>query len=167
MPSTTCPPPPAPTNPHAQWTEGVDDILSRIAGVLPSLLRDLGLVCPKCKAAGEGIAGGQHAATAKSTTGGVLRCRTGLGFLAEGCWNRAFLVLPCGGTLDDPRFRELVFRLARPAMTHTSKVAAEVATMEWVRRNTAIPVPDMLAYGSGRDNDVGYEWYVESCANPF
>ncbi|KAK4041537.1 hypothetical protein C8A01DRAFT_34490, partial [Parachaetomium inaequale] len=148
----------AATNPNAQWTEGVEDIQWRIVGVLPSLLRGLGLVCPKCKAEGERIAKGNHSATAKSASGAALPCaRTCLGFLAQGCWNRAFLVVPCGGTLDDPRFRELVFRVALPAMTHMSKVAAEVATMEWVRRDTAIPVPDVLAYASGRDNDVGYE----------
>jgi fructosamine-3-kinase len=72
-------------------------------------------------------------------------------------WNTAYLVVPCGG-----HFEELIFRVASPAITRLSKVAAEVATMRWVEDNTVIPVPHVVAYGDDRTNEVGYEWYVLS-----
>jgi hypothetical protein len=136
--------------PVANWIEGVDAVQARIELALPGLLRQLGLVCSSCRARGEA-----------TSTSAPLCVRASVNFLAAGSWNRAFVVVPCGGTSEGTStLRELIFRVALPAIGHFSKVTAEVATMAWVRRQTEIPVPEVLAYAGNRENEVGYEWYV-------
>lgn len=148
-----------------RWVEGVDDVLARVERFLPSLLRCLDLVCPQCKAKGGSTAQGASVDRCKYTATGVdvaaaapLCDRASVRFLTAGSFNRAFLVVPCGDTSEDGHVSELIFRVALPLITRFSKVAAEVATMEWVRRNTEIPLPDVLAYAIDGKNDVGYEW---------
>lgn len=135
--------------PVATWIEGVETVQARIKRALPSLLRRLGLVCFPCHARGK-----------TTSTDAPLCARASVYFLAVGCWNRAFIVVPCGGTSEGSTPRELIFRVSLPAIAQFSKVTAEVATMEWVRRETEIPVPEVLAFAGNRENEVGYEWYV-------
>lgn len=107
--------------------------------------------------------------------------------LGEGSWNRTYsmemvaaLDKDCDNDDDDNNNNEvkteqdqilsqLVLRVSLPVMPGY-KVASEVATMEWVRRNTCIPVPRVWLYN---DNDadadadtdnsleaLGYAWIL-------
>ncbi|KAK7748221.1 hypothetical protein SLS62_008772 [Diatrype stigma] len=40
------------------------------------------------------------------------------------------------------------------------KTESEVATLEWIHRNTALPVPKVKCYDSSRNNPVGFEWIL-------
>ena len=40
------------------------------------------------------------------------------------------------------------------------KTESEVATMDYVRKHTSLPVPRVLAYDSSTSNQVGFEWIV-------
>ncbi|KAK2046310.1 hypothetical protein LZ31DRAFT_448358, partial [Colletotrichum somersetense] len=42
------------------------------------------------------------------------------------------------------------------------KSLSEVATMQWVRQNTSLPVPEILGFDAGRGNPVGFEWIIMS-----
>lgn len=95
-------------------------------------------------------------------------------FMAEGDWNRAFIVeLPCPPQADtdlatspnpdadgghsEPMVRRLVFRIALPVSPST-KIRSEVAAMRWGRQNTAIPVTRVFLYDPSYKNHFGYEW---------
>lgn len=97
-------------------------------------------------------------------------------FMAQGKWNRAFVVeLPGPPQADtdaaiatgpdalcgrpEPMVRRLVFRIALPVMP-SAKTRSEVATMRWVRENTTIPVPRVFLYDPSYKNPVGYEWIL-------
>ncbi|KXX82334.1 Altered inheritance of mitochondria protein 9, mitochondrial [Madurella mycetomatis] len=112
---------------------------------MPRVLRSIGLLCYECMRAG------YEDPDADPCSGHVT-----VRFLGEGTWNRAFAVSTCHGG----RYRALIFRVALPAITHLSKVEAEAATMEWVRCNTDIPVPEVLDYESSPRNPVGYPWML-------
>ncbi|KAL2673837.1 hypothetical protein Neosp_012281 [[Neocosmospora] mangrovei] len=40
------------------------------------------------------------------------------------------------------------------------KTMGEVATLEWVRQYTMIPVPDIIAFDASSDNEIGFEWMM-------
>ena len=40
------------------------------------------------------------------------------------------------------------------------KVMSEVATMDWVRRITSLPIPAAIAHQPSRDNLIGFEWML-------
>ncbi|EEU37132.1 uncharacterized protein NECHADRAFT_97336 [Fusarium vanettenii 77-13-4] len=40
------------------------------------------------------------------------------------------------------------------------KTMGEVATLEWVRHFTKIPVPDIIAFDASSDNEIGFEWLM-------
>ena len=42
------------------------------------------------------------------------------------------------------------------------KTISEVATMQWIRLNTALPVPNVLDYQASRENAIGFEWILMS-----
>jgi hypothetical protein len=42
------------------------------------------------------------------------------------------------------------------------KTISEVATMQWIRLNTALPVPKVLDYQASRENAIGFEWILMS-----
>lgn len=42
----------------------------------------------------------------------------------------------------------------------TLKTESEVATLEWVHHNTALPVPRVKYYDASRNNPIGFEWIL-------
>jgi len=74
-------------------------------------------------------------------------------FLSEGEWNRVYLVT------DTSEGREFVFRASLPVYPWY-KTRAEVATTQFIRDNTTIPVPKVYAFDSSADNALGFEWIL-------
>ncbi|KAM4055489.1 phosphotransferase enzyme family protein [Hirsutella rhossiliensis] len=72
-------------------------------------------------------------------------------FLAQGAFNKIYTVCIDGGTL--------IMRVSLPVDPEW-KTASEVATMEWIHDNTALPLPRVLAYQSNQDNALGFEWIL-------
>jgi hypothetical protein len=70
------------------------------------------------------------------------------------CAYKAYLV-----TLDDTR--QLVARVARRFMPRL-KTQSEVATMQYLREKTCIPVPDVYFYDSNPYNRLGGEYILMS-----
>ncbi|OCK86599.1 uncharacterized protein K441DRAFT_649987, partial [Cenococcum geophilum 1.58] len=78
-------------------------------------------------------------------------------YLTEGSWNKAYTV----SSIDEQTGarHECIFRVALPVVPWY-KVQSEVATMEYVRINTTIPVPRVYAFDSSMNNAVGLEWIL-------
>ncbi|KJZ78297.1 hypothetical protein HIM_02335 [Hirsutella minnesotensis 3608] len=74
-------------------------------------------------------------------------------FLSQGAFNKIYTV-----RLDQ---RTLIMRVSLP-VDPKWKTASEVATMEWIRQHTALPVLSVVAHESSRDNDLGFEWILMS-----
>jgi hypothetical protein len=93
-------------------------------------------------------------------------------FLAQGALNKLYTVRrtdmgteagfsnghPIDGGTDDG-VGEFVMRLSLPVDPHR-KTLSEVATLEYVRAHTDVPVPRVIAFDATRDNDVGLEWIL-------
>ena len=54
---------------------------------------------------------------------------------------------------------EYLIRVALP-IDPFFKTESEVATMEYVRKHTTIPVPHVIAYASSASNELGFEWIL-------
>ncbi|KAK7981584.1 hypothetical protein PG988_003822 [Apiospora saccharicola] len=92
-------------------------------------------------------------------------------FLSEGAWNRAFRVtirydgcLPQSCPLTEdvngaPGSYSAVFRLSVP-IEKSLKTLSEVATLQWVKYHTEIPVPRVFMYDGTGDSFGGYEWIL-------
>ncbi|KAF2838287.1 hypothetical protein M501DRAFT_869907 [Patellaria atrata CBS 101060] len=78
-------------------------------------------------------------------------------FLARGGWNRAYTVATTELSSGVPK--ELVLRFIFPVQPWY-KVHSEVATMEYVRIHTSIPLPKVYAFDSSTDNPLGLEWIL-------
>lgn len=78
-------------------------------------------------------------------------------YLTRGSWNKAYVV----SSIDEQTGakHECIFRVALPVVPWY-KVQSEVATMEYVRINTTIPVPRVYAFDSSMNNAVGLEWIL-------
>lgn len=72
-------------------------------------------------------------------------------FHASGLFNKLYMVKCARGPL--------ILRVSLPVYPR-HKTRAEVATLRWVRENTAVPVPEVLGYDDGNDNEIGYEWIL-------
>lgn len=72
-------------------------------------------------------------------------------FQAAGAFNRLYLVV----RIDRP----LIMRVSRPVHP-TYKTRGEVATLQWVRANTSIPVPRVIAFDDSNNNEIGFEWIL-------
>ncbi|KAH8200307.1 hypothetical protein TruAng_005523 [Truncatella angustata] len=70
-------------------------------------------------------------------------------FLAQGAFNKIFTV-----TSTD---EQVVARVTLP-IDPKWKTLSEVATLEWVRTNTSLPVPQVFAYNADGSTPVGFEW---------
>lgn len=71
-----------------------------------------------------------------------------------GGFNQLFKV-----TSNNPSTQRLLFRIAINE-TRKDKVNSEVATMEYVRQKTTIPVPKVYAYDSSCNNPIGSPWIL-------
>lgn len=72
-----------------------------------------------------------------------------VGFLAQGGFNKVYNV-----TVDGKAF---IMRVSLPVDPHF-KVLSEVATMDWVREVTQLPIPTVMNFQSSRENCIGFEW---------
>ncbi|CAI6099783.1 unnamed protein product [Clonostachys chloroleuca] len=72
-------------------------------------------------------------------------------FLAQGVFSRVYVI----SSLSE----EYIFRLSLP-MYRRWKTESEIATMEWARKNTSLPVPRVLAHMGDPSQAVGYEWII-------
>lgn len=74
-------------------------------------------------------------------------------YFSEGSWNKVFLLA------NKKKDTEYIFRVCLPIYPWY-KTESEVATMEFVRQHTDIPVPIVYAFESSADNELGYEWIL-------
>ncbi|CAI7571592.1 unnamed protein product [Penicillium palitans] len=72
-------------------------------------------------------------------------------FLAQGGFNKIYNV-----SIDDETF---IMRISLP-VDPRYKVMSEVATMDWVRRITSLPIPRVIIHQPSRDNPIGFEWML-------
>lgn len=72
-------------------------------------------------------------------------------FLAQGAFNKLYTIQTDSDTL--------IMRVSLPVDPYW-KTASEVATVEWIRLDTALPVPKVLAHQANRENAVGFEWIL-------
>ncbi|KAI9933655.1 hypothetical protein MW887_008128 [Aspergillus wentii] len=72
-------------------------------------------------------------------------------FHAQGAFNKLYLVLSTRG--------KYLMRVSLPAHPH-QKTESEVATLDFVRKYTEIPVPRVFAFDSSNNNDLGFEWIL-------
>ena len=76
-------------------------------------------------------------------------------FLAEGSFNKIYTV----DTKTKSLVKSYVFRVSLP-VEPGDKVLNEVATLDYVKRHTKIPVPTVIAYDSSSNNVLGFEWIL-------
>lgn len=70
-------------------------------------------------------------------------------FLAQGSFNKVYVI----GSAN----HEVVTRVALPVEPR-DKTLSEVAVLEWVRQNTSLPIPRVLAFCANRSDPSGFEW---------
>ncbi|KAL2146110.1 hypothetical protein VTI28DRAFT_5203 [Corynascus sepedonium] len=74
-------------------------------------------------------------------------------YFAKGTFNRLY-------SLTNPNWgRAYLFRVSIPVEPFF-KTESEIATMEYVRQHTTMPIPRVVAYSSSDDNELGYEWIL-------
>ena len=78
-------------------------------------------------------------------------------FLAEGAFNKAYTINT--KTTSDATVKSYIFRATLP-VEPGDKVRNEVATLDYVKQWTKIPVPAVIAYDSSSENDLGFEWIL-------
>ncbi|KAK9235074.1 phosphotransferase enzyme family-domain-containing protein [Lipomyces kononenkoae] len=74
-------------------------------------------------------------------------------FLAQGAFNRLYIIRSTE--------KDIVARVTLP-VDPAWKTLSEVATLKWVRENTSLPVPEVLAYKADRSSVIGFEWIFMS-----
>jgi len=79
--------------------------------------------------------------------------------LGQGAINKAYLVKIQLGKNEDERV--CVMRISLP-IDPSNKICGEVATLQWLRRYTTLPVPEVIDYMASPDDDIGYEWIIMS-----
>jgi aminoglycoside phosphotransferase len=72
-------------------------------------------------------------------------------FLAQGAFNKIYDIQ--AGNQD------LIMRVSLP-VDPQYKTLSEVATMDWMRHHTSLPVPEIIAYYESRKNAIGFEWIL-------
>ncbi|KAJ5930484.1 Aminoglycoside phosphotransferase [Penicillium verhagenii] len=77
----------------------------------------------------------------------------GCKFLTEGTFNKIYDV-----EVDGQNF---IMRVSLP-VDPVFKTRSEVATVDWIRLVTDIPIPKILAYDATRETEVGFEWILMS-----
>jgi hypothetical protein len=74
-----------------------------------------------------------------------------INFHAQGRFNKLYRVSIPG--------TEYMLRVSLPVYSH-HKTESEVATIEHVRRETDMPVPQIIAFDSDNSNELGFEWIL-------
>lgn len=72
-------------------------------------------------------------------------------FYAQGAFNKLYLIRCNKG--------EFMMRVSLP-VDPRYKTLSEVATLDFVRQNTDIPVPKVFAFNAQNDNELGFEWIL-------
>ncbi|KAM0415715.1 hypothetical protein ACHAPT_013331 [Fusarium lateritium] len=72
---------------------------------------------------------------------------------AEGAFHRLYCLS------SDHTTAEYLMRVALP-VDPFFKTESEVATIDYVRRNSSIPVPEVIAYASSASNELGFKWIL-------
>ena len=75
-----------------------------------------------------------------------------LSLLAQGAFNKLYVT-------GNENTETLVLRVSLP-VDPLYKTLSEVATIDWMRRYTNIPVPAVIAYEASSANPVGFEWIL-------
>ena len=83
------------------------------------------------------------------TLDGDARCE--VQFYAQGAFNKLYRV-----DTDNGAF---LMRVSLPVDPH-HKTMSEVATIKFVRQETEMPVPKIIAFDGSNDNDLGFEWIL-------
>jgi aminoglycoside phosphotransferase (APT) family kinase protein len=78
-------------------------------------------------------------------------------FFSAGAFNKLFLLHPLGDSGGTPE--SFIMRVILPVDPYF-KTASEVATLQFVRKHTSIPVPRVIAFDSSADNELGFEWIL-------
>jgi aminoglycoside phosphotransferase (APT) family kinase protein len=78
-------------------------------------------------------------------------------FFSAGAFNKLFLLHPVNDA--DGALESFIMRVSLPVDPYF-KTASEVATLQFVRKNTSIPVPQIIAFDSSADNELGFEWIL-------
>ncbi|KAK4150617.1 phosphotransferase enzyme family-domain-containing protein [Chaetomidium leptoderma] len=74
-------------------------------------------------------------------------------YFAKGTFNRLY-------SLTHPSWKKAyIFRVSIPVEPFF-KTESEIATMEYVRRHTTMPIPRVIAFSSSDNNELGYEWIL-------
>ena len=77
--------------------------------------------------------------------------------LAQGAFNQAYNIIAENKATGF--CEEYVFRVALPIYPHY-KLESDVATTEFVRHTTTVPVPIIYAFDSSPNNKLGFEWML-------
>ncbi|KAL7274320.1 hypothetical protein RUND412_002792 [Rhizina undulata] len=80
-----------------------------------------------------------------------------ISFFGGGTFNKLYLISPLNSSEPTPLC--YMMRLALPVDPYY-KTESEVATLEYVRLKTSIPVPRVIAYDSSANNKLGFEWIL-------
>ncbi|KAL9041742.1 MAG: hypothetical protein Q9214_004003, partial [Letrouitia sp. 1 TL-2023] len=78
-------------------------------------------------------------------------------FLKEGGFHKVYLINVRNNSNQTKQ--RYIFRIASPVDPYY-KTECEVATMEFVRHSSHVPVPIVYAYDSSSDNILGFEWIM-------
>lgn len=72
-------------------------------------------------------------------------------FHTEGMFNKLYLV--------QTSERKLIMRITLP-LCPRSKTRGEVTTLRFLRRETKVPVPEVIAFNDSAENEIGFEWIL-------
>ncbi len=78
-------------------------------------------------------------------------------FLTQGDYNKVYIITVVGA--DSCKLQQCIFRVAL-GIDPYYKIESDVATTEYVRRHTDIPVPRIYAFDSTTNNELGMEWML-------
>ncbi|KAI0247102.1 phosphotransferase enzyme family-domain-containing protein [Lactifluus subvellereus] len=87
----------------------------------------------------------------------VIASGYGIRFFSAGTFNKLYSLYPLDN--DEGTVESFIMRISLPVDPYF-KTASEVATLQFVRKNTSIPVPHVIAFDSSSDNELGFEWIL-------
>jgi aminoglycoside phosphotransferase (APT) family kinase protein len=83
----------------------------------------------------------------------------GIRLLSAGTFSKQFLLHPLGDAGAGATPESFILRVNLPVDPYF-KTASEVATLQFVRKSTSVPVPRVIAFDSSADNELGFEWIL-------